>query len=550
MIIASGAGAQYTGPVEVETAEFGQDTFSIGSLSPAEGALPRNLWQGANAGDIALLLDNAPARFAHPAQAEIFRRVMLSPGNGPANAPESLTGKKLMALARAGFYEEAASLAELAGGLSTRPGLAESVAYADMMRGDMNAACRRGANLQSGRNSPFWLKLRFICYTVSGETAAADLTLGLLREQSLLSAEEDALFVGLATGTRPTGNIQPGTGFQYAAVRQLQMPLDLNRLDAVDGAVLVALANDTSAPQEARVFAAERAARFGLISGERLGAIFASLQFPPDRLQSAGLLLREQPGNVLVDALAWQAVTQLSAPEMALDRADLVARALGAADDMDRFLALAQLYAPMISQFDVVANFAPHAREFALVGIMTDRQEIAGKWLTALATDTTQANGIEQAIELLQLWSLRDEFRAKSIGNFAGLTITPPMVEETAFTQSSGTADAALIPELVRISLASRDTVPTGQAALVALLASTVSASAELESVRQIIQTGNLQSAGLSDINKDQAFLSRAALLFGDTQRPAAPTAPRSAVSETGEPSAEIRPRIKPPVDG
>ncbi len=540
--------AQYTDPVEVETSAFGQDTFGMGSLSAADGALPADLWFGAQAEDLAFLLDHVPARFSDPAQADLLRRVLLTPGDGPQGANSKLTGKKLMALAQAGFYEQASSFAELSGRLSNEPELAQSAAYAEMMRGDLNAACRRGANLQSGRNSAFWLKLRFMCYSLSGETSAADLTFGLLKEQEILSDLDEVLFTALATGSKPKGNLSPKTGFQYVTIRQLQLPLDLDRFDEVDGAVLVALSGETSAPQQARVYAAERAVHFGFMSGQDLAGIFSSFEFPIDRIASVKQLLIEQPENHLVDALAYQAIQQMMTIEFSFDRAALAGEALRVADSLQRFSALARLYAPTISQFEVVSNYAPYATEFALAGILAGDDGLAARWVTALAMDTTKPESLEAAVALLQLWSLRDENRAQVVGGYAGLTITRPEISMETLNNPVLDGGSNLIPDLVRISLSSGGQSSKGQAALVTLLTSAISASGDLESVRQIVQANSLRVSALGELYNERAFAKRAESLIKGLRSTSssAGTTNGQRSSPTAGSAANIKPRVKP----
>ncbi|WP_306254035.1 hypothetical protein [Parvularcula sp. IMCC14364] len=547
--------AQYTGPVAVETTSFGEDTFSIGLLTPQDGALPRDLWQGANAEDVGFLLDNIPTGFSDPVAAQIFRRALLSSGDGPANADTALTAKKLMTLARAGYFEQAASLAELAGGLDSRPALAESVAYADMMRGDVTAACRRGAGLQSGRNSAFWLKLRFFCYTVSGESAAADLTYNLLRDQNVLTPTDETLFTALATGVAPSGQLAIETGFQYAAVRQLKLPFNVADLEGAEGAVLVALATEKEAPQNVRVFAAERAAHLGLMTGQDLADIFTDFQFPVERLASVRSLLQEQPDNVLVDALVYQSVLQMNAIEFTDDKAGLIAASLATAATTERALALSVLYAPMISQLNTTSAYADYARYFALAGLLARDQNLAERWLISMITDPGFANGTEHGVILLQLMSIRNESRARTIGSYAGLTITRPETTGRRLELTSGNKSQSLLPELVGVSVPNSGVVSKGQAALVALLASHISATGDMNSIREVLQTKNLSLAGLDDVYAEGEFYKRVQEIVEKYR--ASPIRANNSTSGSGagpaqavNPGTDIVPRVKPDIDG
>ncbi|MCI5046180.1 MAG: hypothetical protein MRY59_01665 [Aquisalinus sp.] len=547
--------AQYSGPVAVETTSFGEDTFSIGLLSAEEGALPSDLWQGANVEDVSFLLDNAPARFSDPVMAQIFRRALLSSGDGPANADTALTAKKLMTLARAGYYEQAASLAELAGGLADRPALAESVAYADMMRGDITAACRRGAGLQSGRNTVFWLKLRFFCYTVSGETAAADLTYNLLRDQGFLTQTDEVLFTALSTGVAPSSSIGIETGFQYAAIRQLKLPVQLTDLEKAQGAVLVALANEKAAPQNIRIYAAQRAAYVGILSRQGLEDVFRDFDFPVERLGNARALLLEQPDNLLVDALVYQAVQQMTAIEFTDDKASLIAQSLANARTLERTLALSLVYAPIIEQFNTTSAYADHAKYFALAGLLADRQNLAERWLISMITDPGFANGTEHGVTLLQLMSVRNESRARTIGSYAGLTITRPDITPARLSDNASDKSQSLIPQLVAASVPNSSAVSKGQAGLVALLTAHISASGEMDRISEVLQKKNLSLAGLDDVYASRFFYDRAQEIidrYSAVPRPDRSSGQSGQITSTAgsNPGADIIPRVKPQIDG
>lgn len=548
--------AQISGPVAVETFSFGEDSFAIGSLSRAEGALPRDLWRGATAEDVSFLLDNLPRHYADPAWLDVMRRVLLSPGEGPAGADTALTGQKVMVLARAGFYDEAAGLAELTGGLQSEPELSQAIAYADMLRGDMAAACGRGARLQSGRSTDFWLKLRTLCYVVSDEMAAAELTLGLLRERDLLSDREDALFVAMTTGVKPSGEFAPRTGFEYAAVRHLELPVPVDQLDQADGAVLRALANEPRAPKQARVYAAERALYFGFMDAEEGAAIFRSLSFTPEEIASAGDALRSDPSNYLTDALVFQAVDQMTSLEATLDRTALVGEALRAAGSLQRFTALAKLYAPVTRNLEVIVNYAPYAEEFALAGILAGDPDLAERWITALAQDQTDPDGQGRAQAMLNLMAIRDTEAAERAAPYAGLE-TPEVGEVDPDNVIEAYTDQNVsVPRLVEIALRPGAAQSDGLNALLALSALPAASDGEVNKIRQMVLNAGLDRSGLGRKLVDELAFHDAAEKFvsnfharrrADGGVAAEPDAAGAGRPVTGG-AARIVPRIKPDI--
>lgn len=550
------AQAQFGSSDQFETTSLGQDTFAIGTLTSASGAMSPDLWRGANAEDISTLLELMPTRFADATSADVLRRALLSPGAGPAGADKALTGRKLMALARAGFYQEAASIADLSGGLSNEPELSQAIAYAAMMDGNMTEACRRGANLQTGKQMPFWLKLRLICYSISDEPAAADLTLGLLRDLDLFTGDEEAIFTAVATGTKPRGKISPQTGFHYVAVRQLQADLDFSNLMQVDGAVLRALATEETAPQLARVQAAQRAVYLGLMSGEEVAEVYSSLAFQPEQIAGADAVLRQAPQNILVDPLVYQRVSQMTALEDTLDRAALVGKALQSAGSLERFMTLAHLYAPVARNFEVIVNYAPYAREFVLAGIVAGDQAMTEQWLRAMAADQTNPAGREQAQELLALLAYVDEQQARNLAAFNGLELDLPQPSYASLNSPSWavTADEAALPELVKISLRTFQSGSTGQHALVALAAANMQSSGVADDIRQIVLSENQIASNLDTVSRRAAFYEEAAsmiaALSADASSGSVPSVQGQNDTAATGPAARIKPRVKPEPNG
>lgn len=497
-------------PVEVETETFGQDSFALGTLSASKGALPRDLWQGASASDVAYLLDNLPTRLDHPAQTESYKRLLLSPGSSPQGADNVLTGKKLMVLARIGFYEQAASLAGLAGNIEGEPELAEAIAYAAMMDGDMTGACQRGETLLRGRDRPFWLKLRLLCYGATGENAAADLTFGLLQEASDLSDTDIKLFNAIATGQKPRKSVAPLDGFHYAAIRQLELPLKGDMLDKAEGAVFTALAREAAAPPEVRAASAMRMVAHGVISIDELASIFASMEFETEQLADALTMQKRNRDNLLVDALVFQA-SKLAMDGGNFDKESLIGAALRNASDPYRFRALAGLYYRDVQQFSVVQNYAPWAGEFALVGIAMEDRDLVERWVGALLFDQSAEQPQEAALSLLALTAMWQRSAADYISSVYGLPTVSTPSALASFPAPRGSS--ASLARLVDIAINAAEARSKGVEGLIAMTGMGLGGSGELAAIRDTIVGRALQKSGLDALNQQIAFTQ----VFGET---------------------------------
>ena len=536
------ASAQVTPPQSVESAPLATDPFSTGTLTAADGALPSTLWRGAEPRTLEFLLENLPARPSTPALGEAMRRTLLSPGDAPVRAEASLGGKKLLALARAGFVDEAATVASLSDAGRGDPWTNQAEAVSDLLSGDVQNACSRGQRLSEGRDNPFWVKLRVLCYAEAGERDAADLSLGILRDQFGLTDEEDVFLTAVAAGAAPKSPPTATTPLTYAAARSLDLPFAPGLLSKADGGVLVAVARDPSADPAARIAAAERAAAMGVMSAASLSALMDSIDFDVAAIAAAEQTAAERPGDPLVDALLYQSVKEMAAPEFIRDKAQRIAQALSLADSFHRAYALSILYAEEIAALEGTIVAPQEAAAFATARMAVGDSVGAGGWLSAMIGPDASIGALpeEQAmtfIELLNLLALLDPQSAAQIARSADVSL----LNGSAPPPGPGSADVS--PEITaHILEAAFDAAlenKTGQAGLAALAASRGGAGpADAVIVRQ-----SLKAAGMGDLERRYHFERAWSALF-----PAAEAAGAEAkgVSPAAAADSGFGPSLKP----
>ena len=267
------ASAQQVGAIE--TAELRQlDAWSVGALSPAEGALPADLWADADAAFLAALLDRLPAAYESPAAQALARRVLASGGEAPRGDAHAAARKRFEALGRMGAADDLAVMAAGAGAALTDPAIAQYAAQAELARGRRAEACARGRSANADTPAPFVLRLRAYCAAVGGDRAAADLALELARA----SGAEDAWFTSAiaAIAGAPSARA-PAARYENSLTTQISLAARLrpgpNPLNAASTLALVALARGDTAPQPQRVQAAALAYRRGALSAVETRAI-------------------------------------------------------------------------------------------------------------------------------------------------------------------------------------------------------------------------------------------------------------------------------------
>ncbi|MEM8771680.1 MAG: hypothetical protein AAGD92_08530 [Pseudomonadota bacterium] len=544
LVAAPGAFAQVQLPPAVESTALSRDAFSTGTLGPADGALPETLWRNAEVQTLEFLLENLPARPAAPSLGEAMRRTLLSPGTGPDGAGGALGGKKLLALARAGFLKEAATVASLSTANGNDPWTGQSEAVRALLSGDINAACRRSERLSSGRDNPFWVKLRVLCYAQAGERDAADLTLGILRDQYGLDAEEDAYLTAAATGAAPKAPAPIRSALLYAASRLLETPLAPGLLGEADGGVLAAIISDQSADLSARIAASETAAAMGVISGAELAAVLGGAEFDVAEIGAAVETARARSADPLTDALLYKSIETLSAPEFVRDKAQRIALALGLADSFHRAYALSVLYADELEALEGIIVSPEEAGVFASARLAIGDSVGGARWLSAMLGEGESVSALPETqammfIELVNLLAILDPQAASQVARRADVAV---LGEDAPMPAGADDLeiDADLRAHILEAAFDAALENKIGQAALAALAASRQEA---VDPAQRVIVSQSLKAAGLEDIERRYRFERAFSRRFARVDL-------ASAADETGSAGADqnngLTPRLKP----
>lgn len=530
--------AQIAAPEGVETASLPTDAFSIGGLEEGERALPESLWSNADPQLLDFLLSYAPSRPASPSLGQAMRRTLLSAGAKPAGADASLGGKKLLALAKAGFVDEARDIASLATSGRNDLAVAEADAVISLLGGDADNACRRGAALSGGREAIFWVRLRAFCYARAGELDAFDLTMNLLRERGALSSSDEALFFAAAAEAAPKEVPPIKTPLQYAALKTTGVEMSLNDLADAEGGVIAAVAGDTKASNALRLEAAMRAVSMGVMEPSRLKGLFGGVQFEVADIAGALETAAARPNDPVSDALLYQSIAAMTAPEFIRDKAQRVSIALSRADSFHRAYALSHLYADEIASLEGVIVSPQEASSFALAALATGDSVGAGRWLSSMVGANESVAALPEAlgiefIDRVNLLSLLDPQTAARIARGAGVSLLSNAA--TVPAPARGHEDPAVTARILEAAFDAVAAEKVGQAGLAALAASSGSADfgGEVEAV--IIEEG-LDAAGMPELARRHRFESAWAASFAKTA-----TGP-AAAQEGG-----FAPRVKPP---
>ncbi len=543
LVIAAGAAvAQVSLPPVVESTPISKDAFSTGTLDGASGALPETLWRGSDTQTLEYLLTHLPTRPATPSLGEVLKRTLLSSGTAPREAAPSLGGKKLLALARAGFAEEARTVASLSTAPRGDPWSGQAQAVADLLGGNIAAACRRSAGLTSGRDELFWVKLRVLCYAQAGERDAADLTLGVLRDRGALSEADTAFLTAATTGAAPKIPPVAQTPLQYATAKQLGIPLGSGLLEKAGGGVLAAVAVDETVNPATRIAAGERAVAMGVMAPAILSGLMANVELDIAEIGSAVIRAQELPRDPLTDAVIYQTVNTMSAPEFLRDKAKRIALGLSIADSFHRAYALSLVYADEIAALEGALLSPDEAASFALARMAVGDSVGAGGWLSAMIGVNASVAALpeEQAmafIDLVNLLSVLDPQTATQIAGAADVSLLDG--GETQPVAANAYGDPAITARILEAAFDAALDGKKGQAALAALAAS--NGAAPGGQIEAVLVGQSLRTAGLGDLQRRHEFERKWASSFQTAQDAAASTEAVASDDDDG-----FTPRLKP----
>ncbi|MEL7016476.1 MAG: hypothetical protein AAFR72_06065 [Pseudomonadota bacterium] len=562
----------------IETRSLTANAFETGTLDPRDGAMAPELWVGSDPDTLSFLLDQVPNQPSAPALGTVLRRVLLSPGRSPVTDDRAvidrLSGQKLLALINAGFIADTRTLVSLSDAPANDPATGQALATADLATGVVDAACRRGAQLQAGRDAPYWVKLRAFCYAVAGERDAADLTYGLLRDRGLLTERDEQFLGGFVIGLTPDKPLQPRTALELAITRALDQPLAAGLAAEAHGVVVRAVTLDEALDPAIRIHAARRALGMGMIEPSIYAALLSGVPLNvAERIDPAGLLI-QSPNSPRTEAALYQQVQAMAAPEFLRDKASLIANALRAPErsvgasggraggDFDTVFARHQLYAGEIANLEGALVSPEDAAVFARARLAVGDSAGAGRWLFTMLGEQSVTNLGERLgrefVTLTQDLAILDPAVAALVADRAQIEVDAPFANTTNKTPSAGAQNTATsaIHHQVRIVEAVFDAAmgaapttgegtrkKTGQAALAALA---MTRQAALSPVERVVAEQAIDMAGLGDLRRQWQLQTIWQRRWGNAAVPAPYGRASAAQSPRQTDDQGLSPRVKP----
>lgn len=381
---------------------------ALGLLDPGHGGLPATLWVKTDRHEVLSLLAALPVGGTSPARTRLTRRLLLTAAPPPTVADgevqpadagsSSLLTLRIGRLLKMGATDDVRALiaamppspdtdaASTASASTGGPGndvIQKAAVESYLIDNDVDQACRFAGDANRQTNDPYWLKVLVFCDLVGGNHDKAALELSLLGEEKV----DDPVFAWAAeqlSGNRVVtldgfDNPQPLT---LAMVRATGRGYPAGTL--VDAAPwllrAVALTGKAKVDPEIRVAAAETAARNGGMSLRELSSVFDAVEAPSSEARKTADDIAAHP-SARGDAWLWQMAA--SATDTAA-QANLVGKALDAAERQGWYLQAANLYAPLIERIPPSATLVGFAEPAARALLVAGHFPAAFAWYHSL----------------------------------------------------------------------------------------------------------------------------------------------------------------------
>lgn len=357
------------------------DASWAGTLTEDQGGLPVTLWQDTTRARVEAMLPLlAPS--TSPALQHLARVLLLSNAAAPSgpDLPDAapLASERADRLLALGDIEGAVPVLGLLPPDRAGDGLDKTAVELRFAAGDEVGACAHISDLINRYTTPWWQRALIACQALSGDGAKASLGLSVLRAQGApRDPAFDALIDTLGGNRHRVTKLPDPTPLRLTLLAAAKEMLPASVLAAAGPAALRAYAASEAVPIEWRLAAAERAALFGALTPERLGALYSGIEASEAR--RAAVLADKTPAADPVSRAILYRVARSNVT--AKTRVAAITALLDEARQRDAFPLMARLLVAPIGELqpgDTSAAFAGLAARALLVA---GKGEAARPWI-------------------------------------------------------------------------------------------------------------------------------------------------------------------------
>ena len=367
---------------------------NVGLLVANTGGFEADMWAGSQGVMIEKLLARLTVGTSSPTVNELGYRLLTSVAALPEGVISggSLLDVRFDRLIAGGYVDAVNQMSVQVPDLAKHEGLARIRARGMLLQNQTVEACQQASDLVSGRDQPFWLKLRTFCFALAGESAAADLTADLMREKNI----DDPLFFAALTGMTTGAKIDIPDTETLGAIHVIllaetgQSPSE-RTLGQASAGVLAAIARAETLSQDLRLLAGIEAERRGSLPASQLGLFYDEISFQ-DKERAQALTVARTLAPPRANALLYQVIKAHTAPSA---RAEALAVALELAQDHGFYESLARLYWPIFENVVPSQAYDGVALDMVRLALVNGAHDAAYGWY-----DLIQLSGSAPASDL------------------------------------------------------------------------------------------------------------------------------------------------------
>lgn len=384
--ISSNAFVPVITPVPIKTISGGINVQSLDNVSrealgvlSGKEAFSSTMWMGVERNFVEQLIKTLPSHLASSHLRIMQRRLLLSAAQPPkgTTGSESLLSLRAHKLAEMGQTQDVLSLLTSSSQTEQKTQLNILETESLLIQGQLKQACALSAGHMQTSPDVFWLKAMAFCRMLAKQTNQAMLSLSLLQENGEIDEVFYNLMEALGTGeTAEITNLVSPKPLDLALIQVTKANISKEILKTEDPSLLAVLAKFAQLKTDQRLSLVQKAVSLGLLKIEDLRLAYLAIGFKEDALNDP-ITHAEKIAPVKAQALLYQVSAKQG--QLAVIKTETIALALELAQKNNRFISIAKLYQPLLSNMKRTIDmlwFAPQAVRALLA---------AGDWENAKA---------------------------------------------------------------------------------------------------------------------------------------------------------------------
>lgn len=377
-------------PPDIQVEDLGEiDPDAVGVLGTAVGGYGPAMWLGTPRSVIERLLGALSNQMTSPILRSLARRLLLTAAAPPPPEDAGAKGRapgivaiRVERLLAMGLVEDAKKLIGVSPLRRRDPALLRFNAETMLLGNDIGGACAEAKRDPERLLALYWQRLSVFCQAISGNAEGARFGATVLAENPEFDDNAFLALIDRLTGgdAARIESLPAPTPLHLAMLRSANTAAPEDALRNAPPPVLRAIGASPHTELDIRLDAAERAAKVGAITPDRLGEIYMSVAFDNEELTNA-LTVADEKRTPYGRALLYRAARTQTVPTA---KAAVIQKAFELAWAERQIPVVVRLYRKILLDLPVSAELAWFAGDAARGLLALGETGAARPWLTLL----------------------------------------------------------------------------------------------------------------------------------------------------------------------